>query len=128
MTRRNRIIVLLLVGLLQACAAPVAEPERTGFVSDYSRLESVGDQAWLYTNPRVAEYSRFRIDGPTILCHAGVEGSEQCTQAELDELPACFRERIDRAHRQLAVSSKGGDSPRGLYWKKKGAEYGQSTR
>ena len=109
MTRWNRIIVLLLVGLLQACAAPVAEPERTAFVSDYSRLERVGDQAWLYTSPRVAEYSKFRIDGPTILCHAGVDGSEQFTQAELDELSACFCERIDMAHRQLAVSSRGGD-------------------
>jgi hypothetical protein len=83
--------------LLAACAAPVKEQVRTGFISDYSRLEKVGNTAYLYTSPNVARYSRFRIDGPDILFDPDPEGPDSFTQAEIEELQRYFRARLAEA-------------------------------
>ena len=63
----NVMVIAVFVALLTGCAAPVTEQDRTGFISDYSRLERADDTLYLYLGPRVANFSRFRIEGPEIL-------------------------------------------------------------
>ncbi len=97
MIRTERLMLRFsLLVLLQACATPVTEQPRVGFISDYSRLERTGDGAWLYTSTRVGEFSKFRIDGPDILFTEDSEFSEQFRAGELDELSTYFRERLAR--------------------------------
>ena len=60
-------ILVVSATALLACAAPVTEQERIGFISDYSTLRKVKDNAYLYTGPRVNEYSMFMIEGPQML-------------------------------------------------------------
>ncbi len=61
------LVIAVYVALLTGCAAPVTEQVRTGFISDYSRLERADDTLFLYLGPKVASFSQFRIDGPEIL-------------------------------------------------------------
>ena len=60
---------LTLAGLfvLAACAAPIEEPERAGFLSDYSKLEMVEDDHLSYVGDRMGEYDRFIIDPVVVL-------------------------------------------------------------
>lgn len=93
----NRLGLPIWIVLFAACAAPVTEQERTGFISDYSRLEKVGSTAYLYTGPKVADYSRFRIEGPAILFDAASGDSDNFTDEELEELEYYFREQLTEA-------------------------------
>jgi len=93
----SRLGISICVVLLGACAAPVTEQERTGFIRDYSLLEKVGNTAYLYTDPKVANYSRFRIDGPEILFDSASDGSDTFTDEELKELERYFREQLTEA-------------------------------
>jgi hypothetical protein len=81
----NRLGISICVVSLGACAAPVTEQQRPGFVSDYSRLENVGNTAYLYTSPKVAAYSRFRIEGPEILFDVASDDSDTFTDEELED-------------------------------------------
>jgi hypothetical protein len=59
----------ILTGLfiLAGCAAPVSEPERTGFLSDYSKLEMREEGKINYASERITEYKSFMIDPVAIL-------------------------------------------------------------
>lgn len=99
MNHRSRVLSLALLAVLAgACAVPVTEQERTGFISDYSRLEKVADNAYRYTSPKVSQYSRFMIDGPEFLFEQGVaEQDKEFSDDEIEELSAYFREQLERA-------------------------------
>lgn len=60
---------LTLAGLfvLAGCAAPVEEPERAGFLSDYSKLELVEDDHLSYVGDRMGEFDSFIIDSVVVL-------------------------------------------------------------
>jgi hypothetical protein len=59
----------ILTGLFifAGCAAPVSEPERTGFLSDYSKLEMREEGKINYASERITEYKSFIIDPVAIL-------------------------------------------------------------
>jgi hypothetical protein len=42
--------------------ATTGEQARTGFLSDYSKLERAADNQWRYTDARVGEYEKFFIE------------------------------------------------------------------
>ena len=98
---RNRATGISLIPIfalfLAACAAPVKEQERTGFIGDYSRLEKVGDTAYLYTSAELAKYTQFRIDGPTILFNVNEENADKFSAEEIEELRQYFRDRLTAA-------------------------------
>lgn len=84
--------------LTGGCATPVTEQERMGFISDYSKLEKVADNAYRYTSPKVKEYSRFMIDGPEFLLErAAAEEEREFSDKEIEELSVYFREQLERA-------------------------------
>ena len=60
MPELNRTFVLLAALLVTGCAAP--PPPRTGFISDYSRLEPDGDNRAIYLAPELKDYRTFSID------------------------------------------------------------------
>ncbi len=59
-------LAFLVIVAVGACAT-VDEPERTGFLSDYSKLEEGTDDQWRYAGPKVGEYSKFYIEPVAIL-------------------------------------------------------------
>ena len=59
-------LAFLVIVAVGACAT-VDEPERTGFLSDYSKLEEGTDDQWRYAGPKVDEYSKFYIEPVAIL-------------------------------------------------------------
>ena len=63
----NAVVIAVCITFFIACAALITEQDRTGFISDYSHLEKAGDSLYIYLGPKVASYSRFRIDEPEIL-------------------------------------------------------------
>lgn len=88
--------VLLII--VSGCAAPVTEQDRSGFITDYSSLERVADNAYRYTGPKVKDYSSFIIDGPAMLFQNGsADGSREFSDAEVEELGIYFRERLTKA-------------------------------
>jgi len=62
-------VKLTLAGLIvvAGCAAPIEEPERAGFLSDYSKLEMVEDDHLSYVGDRMGEYDMFIIDPVVVL-------------------------------------------------------------
>lgn len=101
MMRQSRNLQVLLPVLLIAfggCATPVKEQEHTGFISDYSTLQRVADNAYRFTSPKAKDYSSFMIDGPAMLFERDTADEErQFTDEELDELAAYFRDRLRKA-------------------------------
>lgn len=61
-------ILLTALFILAGCAGPVEKPEKTGFLSDYSRLELMEDDDDLrYVDERISDYESFIIEPVAIL-------------------------------------------------------------
>ncbi len=56
----------LVIMAVSACAT-IDEPEQTGFLSDYSKLERGADDQWRYSDAKVGEYAKFYIEPVAIL-------------------------------------------------------------
>ncbi len=80
-------IVATALFCIGGCAAPVSEPEQSGFLSDYSKLELVDEGRIIYVSDRIAEYSSFIIEPVAILFRQDPEDQE-FTDEELEELKA----------------------------------------
>lgn len=85
------IFLLTFVG----CAAPVSEPEQSGFLSDYSKLEMKEQGHINYIGPRVTEFDKFIIDPVAILFERDPV-DPVFTDEELDELKAYLVKRLTR--------------------------------
>ncbi len=59
-------LAFLIIVAVGACAT-VDEPEQTGFLSDYSKLERDTDNQWRYSGPKTGEFSKFYIEPVAIL-------------------------------------------------------------
>ena len=67
MSKLNLKLTLAGLIVLAGCAAPIDEPERAGFLSDYSKLELVENDHLSYVGDRMGEYDRFIIDPVVVL-------------------------------------------------------------
>ena len=84
---------LVLAFVLAGCTTPVEEPDRAGFISDYSKLvmeedealELTEDEAYSYVNPDLVNYRVFIIEDITMLYEAEPDERE-FTDEELQEL------------------------------------------
>lgn len=90
-------MTIVFVTSLAGCAAPVKEQDRTGFISDYSRLEKASDTLYLYLGPKVASYSQYRIVGPEILFDPKAGQTDKFTDEEIEELTQYFRDHLIKA-------------------------------
>ena len=87
-TRHARsLISIVSLGMLAACAAPVSEPERAGFLSDYSKLEMQKEGHIGYIGDRMAEYDKFMFDPIEILFERDPE-NQIFSDDDIEELKA----------------------------------------
>ena len=77
--------ILTAVLIFAGCAAPVSEPEKTGFLSDYSRLELIENDNLRYVGESVNEYESFIIDPIAILFERDAE-NPVFSDKELEDL------------------------------------------
>jgi len=63
----NRLWLAFLVIVAVGACATVDEPEQTGFLSDYSKLERDTDNRWIYSTSKTVDYSKFYIEPVAVL-------------------------------------------------------------
>jgi Protein of unknown function (DUF3313) len=81
------------IGLVAICLATVlcgcgpGKPARTGFLSDYSRLEAQSDVSYRYTAPgnQLGQYSKFIIDPVEIQFYTGSKAEKAGAKGKLKE-------------------------------------------
>ena len=96
--------------ILVACSPPVKEPERTGFISDYSNLklqkdeavELTEDEAYVYINDNLKNYRKFLIDDIVLLYQQDPE-NQKFKPEQLDEL-------LEHTHSELIEALSKGDT------------------
>jgi hypothetical protein len=79
--------------LLCACAAPVSEPDQSGFLSDYSKLERIDDSALLFVDESAGDYSDFIIE-PVVIAFRQLPDEQVFTDEELGELTAYYEDAV----------------------------------
>ena len=84
-------LAFLAILAVSACAT-IDEPENTGFLSDYSKLERDTDDQWRYGGGKVGEYGKFYIEPVAILFEQ--KEDPVFSPAELEELKAHFVSRL----------------------------------
>ena len=82
--------------LLCACAAPVSEPNHSGFLSDYSKLERIDDSALRFVDETAGDYSSFIVD-PVVIAFRQPPDEQVFTDEELSELTAYYEEAVIEA-------------------------------
>ena len=87
MSKTNVNLTLVAILILTGCAAPIEEPEQTGFLSDYSNLEMVEQGKIGYFGDRIAEYDRFIIDPIVVLFRQDPENRE-FSDEEIEKIKA----------------------------------------
>ncbi len=87
-------LALLAIVAIGGCAT-IDEPERTGFLSDYSKLVRDDDGQWLFAESRTAQYSKFRIEPVSILMEP--KGEAKFTPEEIEELKTHFVSKMTAA-------------------------------
>ncbi len=87
-------LALLSIFLVGACAT-IDEPEQTGFLSDYSKLERTDEGQWRYLSGRVADYSRFYIAPVSDLMSPS--NREKFSAEDIEELKEHFVTKITAA-------------------------------
>ncbi len=82
---------------LAACAAPIVEQQRSGFLSSYKLLAPVEKNAHRFTNPAIADYREIIIDEPVYLLDgASADGGDMFSEDELEALSDYIRERLEK--------------------------------
>lgn len=94
MNRTNCRLWLPLLVVVGACAT-IDEPEQTGFLSDYSKLERDTDNQWLYAQAKTAAYSKFHIEPVSVLMDPANE--EKFSPEEIEELKEFFVTKMTEA-------------------------------
>jgi len=83
--------------LLCACAAPpVSESDRSGFLSDYSKLERIDDSMLQFVDETAGDYSSFIIE-PIVIAFRQAPDEQVFTDEELSELSAYYEEAVIEA-------------------------------
>ena len=101
----NRFVLTLLATLaltMLACNPPVKEPERSGFISDYSKLELLEDEsveltedeAYVYIGDRLKNYRQFLID-EVVMLYSTDPDDPKFEPEELSELLNHARQKME---------------------------------
>ena len=82
--------------LLYACATHVTETDKSGFLSDYSKLERIDDDTLRYVSGTLGNYSRFIID-PVVIAFRQAPDKQVFTDEELSEISAYYSMAVREA-------------------------------
>jgi len=91
------LLAISLVLFVTGCAAPVQEQERAGFISDYSKLSKTSSRSYLYTSPRVGEYTSFIVERPIVMFEPDETGMNAFSEEELEEITTYFQNELVEA-------------------------------
>ena len=93
---RTSILMILAVGvMLMQCGCGSKGVSRTGFLSDYSRLQTESDTSLRYVNTRAfAQYSNFIIDPVRMHLHSGSKSKGKLTQQQITDLTSYMHANI----------------------------------
>ncbi len=85
---RTSILIMLAVGImLIQCGCGSEGAARTGFLSDYSRLQTESSTSLRYVNTRtLAKYSNFIVDPVRVHFHSGSKSKGTLTQQQISDL------------------------------------------
>jgi len=87
-------VALLAIFSIASCAT-IDEPEQTGFLSDYSKLERTDDGQWRYASGKVGNYSKFYIEPITDLMSPA--NREVFSEEDVVELKEHFVTKLTKA-------------------------------
>ncbi len=90
---RAFVLPLILATVALTGCAGIKEPERSGFLTDYSRLEEIDDDFLFYSAGKTHEYDQFIVE-PVQLLFSPEETDSPFTREELTELQAFFNEQL----------------------------------
>ncbi len=85
-----------IVSAMAAGCATVQDPGRTGFLSDYSKLEEIEENHLVYDSGNFGNYSKFIIE-PVAMLYRQPEEKRIFSDEELEELQARFRTKVREA-------------------------------
>lgn len=84
----------VVASVMLACGcATISQPEPTGFLSDYSRLEQTDKDLLFYADKNIANYTKFIVE-PVDLLFSPERDNSPFTAAELAELQRYFRDKV----------------------------------
>jgi hypothetical protein len=79
-----------------AGCVPVKDPGRTGFLSDYSKLEEIAENHLVYDSGNLGDYSKFIIE-PVALVYRQAKEKQVFTDEELQDLQTHFATKVREA-------------------------------
>ena len=93
---RTSVLMILVVGLmLIQCGCGSEGAARTGFLSDYSRLQTESSTSLRYINTRaLAKYSNFIVDPVRVHFHSGSKSKGKLTQQQISDLTSYMHANI----------------------------------
>ena len=96
---RTSVLMILAVGImLIQCGCGSEGAARTGFLSDYSRLQTESSTSLRYINTRaLAKYSNFIVDPVRVHFHSGSKSKGKLTQQQISDLTSYMNANIIEA-------------------------------
>lgn len=93
---RTSVLIMLAVGImLIQCGCGSEGAARTGFLSDYSRLQTESSTSLRYVNTRaLAKYSSFIVDPVRVHFHSGSKSKGKLTQQQISDLTSYMHANI----------------------------------
>ena len=93
---RTSVLMILAVGMmLIQCGCGSEGAARTGFLSDYSRLQTESSTSLRYVNTRaLAKYSSFIVDPVRVHFHSGSKSKGKLTQQQISDLTSYMHANI----------------------------------
>ncbi len=85
-----------ILGVMVAGCVPVKDPGRTGFLSDYSKLEEIAENHLVYDSGNLGDYSKFIIE-PVALVYRQAKEKQVFTDEELEDLQTHFATKVREA-------------------------------
>ena len=85
-----------ILSVMVAGCVPVKDPGRTGFLSDYSKLEEIKENHLVYDSGNLGDYSKFIIE-PVALVYRQAKEKQVFTDEELEDLQTHFATKVREA-------------------------------
>ena len=89
---RTTFFVIILIMMVAGCAT-IQNPGQTGFLSDYSKLEEIGENHLVYDSGNFGNYSKFIIE-PVAMLYRQPEEKRLFDDEELEDLQAHFTTKV----------------------------------
>ena len=93
--KKTSLLILLAIGIMSVqCGCTAQRAERTGFLSDYSKLEARSDTSARYLAPgnRLKNYTKFVIE--PVVIHFHTRSKSKLTREELADIKNYMREAL----------------------------------